>query len=235
MPQHILLIEDDLSIAEMLLKALTKEGYNLTTASDGEEGLNAFERHTYDLVLVDLMMPKVDGMEVIRQIRTRSAVPILIMSAKDSDVDKALGLGFGADDYVAKPFSMLEMTARIQSAIRRSTTYARLQQQEEQPQAQVLTYGNLRIDFDHFTVTRDGNEIQLTAKESDILKLFASNPNRVFTKAQLYGFIWKDDYMGDENVINVHIRRLREKIEEDPSHPVHIKTLWGIGYKWENG
>ncbi|UQQ36576.1 response regulator transcription factor [Paenibacillus polymyxa] len=235
MPQHILLIEDDLSIAEMLLKALTKEGYNLTTAYDGEEGLIAFERHTYDLVLVDLMMPKVDGMEVIRQIRTRSAVPILIMSAKDSDVDKALGLGFGTDDYVAKPFSMLEMTARIQSAIRRSTTYARLQQQEEQPQAQVLTYGNLRIDFDHFTVIRDGNEIQLTAKESDILKLFASNPNRVFTKAQLYGFIWKDDYMGDENVINVHIRRLREKIEEDPSHPVHIKTLWGIGYKWENG
>ncbi|MGR6761617.1 response regulator transcription factor [Paenibacillus sp. T2-29] len=235
MPQHILLIEDDLSIAEMLLKALTKEGYNLTTAYDGEEGLIAFERHTYDLILVDLMMPKVDGMEVIRQIRTRSAVPILIMSAKDSDVDKALGLGFGADDYVAKPFSMLEMTARIQSAIRRSTTYARLLQQEEQPQAQVLTYGNLRIDFDHFTVIRDGNEIQLTAKESDILKLFASNPNRVFTKAQLYGFIWKDDYMGDENVINVHIRRLREKIEEDPSHPVHIKTLWGIGYKWENG
>ncbi|RGL34093.1 DNA-binding response regulator [Paenibacillus polymyxa] len=235
MSQHILLIEDDLSIAEMLLKALTKEGYNLTTAYDGEEGLNAFERHTYDLVLVDLMMPKVDGMEVIRQIRTRSAVPILIMSAKDSDVDKALGLGFGADDYVAKPFSMLEMTARIQSAIRRSTTYARLQQQEEQPQAQVLTYGNLRIDFDHFTVIRNENEIQLTAKESDILKLFASNPNRVFTKAQLYGFIWKDDYMGDENVINVHIRRLREKIEEDPSHPVHIKTLWGIGYKWENG
>ncbi|WP_263560070.1 response regulator transcription factor [Paenibacillus polymyxa] len=235
MPQHILLIEDDLSIAEMLLKALTKEGYNLTTAYDGEEGLNAFERHTYDLVLVDLMMPKVDGMEVIRQIRTRSAVPILIMSAKDSDVDKALGLGFGADDYVAKPFSMLEMTARIQSAIRRSTTYARLQQQEEQPQAQVLTYGNLHIDFDHFTVIRNENEIQLTAKESDILKLFASNPNRVFTKAQLYGFIWKDDYMGDENVINVHIRRLREKIEEDPSHPVHIKTLWGIGYKWENG
>ncbi|AUS25529.1 response regulator transcription factor [Paenibacillus polymyxa] len=235
MSQHILLIEDDLSIAEMLLKALTKEGYNLTTVYDGEEGLNAFERHTYDLVLVDLMMPKVDGMEVIRQIRTRSAVPILIMSAKDSDVDKALGLGFGADDYVAKPFSMLEMTARIQSAIRRSTTYARLQQQEEQPQAQVLTYGNLRIDFDHFTVIRNENEIQLTAKESDILKLFASNPNRVFTKAQLYGFIWKDDYMGDENVINVHIRRLREKIEEDPSHPVHIKTLWGIGYKWENG
>ncbi|PNQ84515.1 response regulator transcription factor [Paenibacillus polymyxa] len=235
MSQHILLIEDDLSIAEMLLKALTKEGYNLTSAYDGEEGLIAFERHTYDLVLVDLMMPKVDGMEVIRQIRTRSAVPILIMSAKDSDVDKALGLGFGADDYVAKPFSMLEMTARIQSAIRRSTTYARLQQQEEQPQAQVLTYGNLRIDFDHFTVIRDENEIQLTAKESDILKLFASNPNRVFTKAQLYGFIWKDDYMGDENVINVHIRRLREKIEEDPSHPVHIKTLWGIGYKWENG
>ncbi|KAF6576605.1 response regulator transcription factor [Paenibacillus sp. SEL3] len=235
MPQHILLIEDDLSIAEMLLKALTKEGYSLTTAYDGEEGLLAFERHTYDLVLVDLMMPKVDGMEVIRRIRTHSAVPILIMSAKDSDVDKALGLGFGADDYIAKPFSMLEMTARIQSAIRRSTTYARQQQQEEQPQAQVLTYGSLCIDFDHFTVIRNENEIQLTAKESDILKLFVANPNRVFTKAQLYGFIWKDDYMGDENVINVHIRRLREKIEEDPSHPVHIKTLWGIGYKWENG
>ncbi|WP_226001049.1 response regulator transcription factor [Paenibacillus sp. BJ-4] len=234
MSQHILLIEDDLSIAEMLHKVLTKEGYKLTTASDGEEGLLAFDRHTYDLVLVDLMMPKVDGMEVIRRIRTSSAVPILIMSAKDSDVDKALGLGFGADDYVAKPFSMLEMTARIQSAIRRSTTYAR-QQQQEQPKAQVLTFGNLHIDLDHFSVIRNENELQLTAKESDILKLFVTNPNRVFTKAQLYGFIWKEDYMGDENVINVHIRRLREKIEEDPSHPVHIKTLWGIGYKWENG
>ncbi|ASR48598.1 DNA-binding response regulator [Paenibacillus kribbensis] len=235
MSQHILLIEDDLSIAEMLHKALSKEGYKLTTAYDGEEGLAAFERHTYDLVLVDLMMPKVDGMEVIRRIRTSSAVPILIMSAKDTDVDKALGLGFGADDYVAKPFSMVEMTARIQSAIRRSTTYARQQQQEEQPKAPVLTYGKLHIDLDHFTVIRNENEIQLTAKESDILKLFVTNPNRVFTKAQLYGFIWKEDYMGDENVINVHIRRLREKIEEDPSHPVHIKTLWGIGYKWENG
>ncbi|MGM1019401.1 MAG: response regulator transcription factor [Bacillota bacterium] len=235
MSQHILLIEDDTAIAEMLLKALSKEGYTLTTAYDGEEGLLAFERHTYDLILVDLMMPKVDGMEVIRRIRTHSAVPILIMSAKDSDVDKALGLGFGADDYIAKPFSMVEMTARIQSAIRRSTTYARQQQQEEQPKAQVLTYGNLHIDFDHFMVTRNENEVQLTAKESDILKLFVTHPNRVFTKAQLYGFIWKEDYMGDENVINVHIRRLREKIEEDPSHPVHIKTLWGIGYKWENG
>ncbi|WP_431089978.1 response regulator transcription factor [Paenibacillus sp. 8b26] len=235
MNPRILLIEDDTSIAEMLHKALTKEGYTLTTAYDGEEGLLAFERHTYDLVLVDLMMPKVDGMEVIRRIRTNSAVPILIMSAKDSDVDKALGLGFGADDYIAKPFSMVEMTARIQSAIRRSTIYARQQQQEEQPKAQVLTYGNLCIDFDHFMVTRNENEVQLTAKESDILKLFVNHPNRVFTKAQLYGFIWKEDYMGDENVINVHIRRLREKIEEDPSHPVHIKTLWGIGYKWENG
>jgi DNA-binding response OmpR family regulator len=184
---------------------------------------------------VDLMMAKVDGMEVIRRIRSGSAVPILIMSAKDSDVDKALGLGFGADDYVAKPFSMLEMTARIQSAIRRSTTYARQQQQKEQPKEQVITYGNLQIDFDHFVIRRGEIEIQLTAKESDILRLFVSNPNRVFTKAQLYGFIWKEDYMGDENVINVHIRRLREKIEEDPSSPVHIKTLWGIGYKWENG
>ncbi|MEC0233210.1 response regulator transcription factor [Paenibacillus kribbensis] len=235
MNPHILLIEDDTAIAEMLHKALSKEGYKLTTAYDGEEGLAAFERHTYDLVLVDLMMPKVDGMEVIRRIRTSSAVPILIMSAKDTDVDKALGLGFGADDYVAKPFSMVEMTARIQSAIRRSTTYARQQQQEEQPKAPVLTYGKLHIDLDHFTVIRNENEIQLTAKESDILKLFVTNPNRVFTKAQLYGFIWKEDYMGDENVINVHIRRLREKIEEDPSHPAHIKTLWGIGYKWENG
>ncbi|MET3207962.1 UNVERIFIED_CONTAM: DNA-binding response OmpR family regulator [Paenibacillus sp. PvR008] len=157
------------------------------------------------------------------------------MSAKDSDVDKALELGFGADDYVAKPFSMVEMTARIQSAIRRATTYARQQQQEEQPKAQVLTYGSLHIDFEHFMVRKGEVRVHLTAKESDILKLFVTHPNRVFTKAQLYGFIWKEDYMGDENVINVHIRRLREKIEEDPSHPIHIKTLWGVGYKWENG
>lgn len=226
---QILLIEDDISIVEMVEKVLSKEGFHVTAAYNGEEGVYAFIKGTFDLVLVDLMMPKMDGMEVIRIIRSRSAIPILIMSAKDSDVDKALGLGFGADDYIAKPFSMIELSARIKSAIRRATTYTQVEQQTEK----ITTVGDLKMDFDNYSVKKQGEELKLTAKEFEILKLFASNPNRVFTKSQLYGFIWNDDYMGDENVINVHIRRLREKIENDPSNPVYIKTLWGIGYKWE--
>lgn len=227
---RILLVEDDREIVEMLEQYLTKEGFELTAAFDGEEGLLAFFRDTYDLVLLDLMMPRLDGMEVIKRIRDTSAVPVLMMSAKDSDIDKALGLGFGADDYIAKPFSMVELSARIKAAIRRATLYSG--RGEEKRDAQVYQSGPLQVDVDRFAVTKYGREIKLTSKEFDLLKLFITNPNRVFTKAQIYGFVWQDDYYGDENVINVHIRRLREKIEDQPSEPQYIKTLWGIGYKW---
>lgn len=231
MSHTILLIEDDASIIDMLAGYLVKEGYKVRSANNGEEGLALFRSETFDLLVVDIMMPKLDGMEVIKTVRETSAVPILIMSAKDSDIDKALGLGFGADDYIAKPFSLIEITARIKAAIRRSTLYARREPEEKRDT--MIMLDRLAIDLDNYLVRKDEQEVKLTAKEAEILKLFLKNPNRVFTKAQIYGFIWNDDYLGDENVINVHIRRLREKIEEDPSDPRYLKTLWGIGYKWD--
>lgn len=231
MSHTILLIEDDASIIDMLAGYLIKEGYTVRSANNGEEGLALFRSETFDLLVVDIMMPKLDGMEVIKTVRETSAVPILIMSAKDSDIDKALGLGFGADDYIAKPFSLIEITARIKAAIRRSTLYARREPEEKRDT--MIMLDRMAIDLDNYLVRKDEQEVKLTAKEAEILKLFLKNPNRVFTKAQIYGFIWNDDYLGDENVINVHIRRLREKIEEDPSDPKYLKTLWGIGYKWD--
>ncbi|MBU8714105.1 response regulator transcription factor [Brevibacillus parabrevis] len=234
-----MLIEDDTQIVEMLRNYLVKEGYDVSEAFNGLEGISLFRQKAFDIVIVDVMMPKLDGIEVIKLIREKSSVPILIMSAKDSDVDKAIGLGFGADDYIAKPFSLIEVTARIKAAIRRATTYSTAGQtateatEQASGAARVLTFDVLRIDLDNFSVAKNDVDLKLTAKEFEILKLFTTNPNRVFTKAQLYGFIWNDEYYGDENVINVHIRRLREKIEDNPSEPKYIKTLWGIGYKWE--
>lgn len=235
MSHKILLVEDDPSIVEMLAGYLVKEGYAMTTASNGEEGLTHLQSEKFDLLLVDIMMPKLDGIEMIKIVRESSSVPILIMSAKDNDIDKAIGLGFGADDYIAKPFSLIEITARIKAAIRRATLYAKhdIQNEEESVASQVLDLGHAIVDLDHYLVKKGDDQIQLTSKEADILKLFLKNPNRVFTKAQIYEFIWQDDYMGDENVINVHIRRLRSKIEENPSEPEYLKTLWGIGYKWD--
>ncbi|MFC5406518.1 response regulator transcription factor [Cohnella soli] len=239
MPHNILLIEDDTQIVEMLRNYLVKEGYDVSAEFNGLDGIARFRQGAFDIVIVDIMMPKLDGIEVIKLIRENSAVPILIMSAKDSDVDKAIGLGFGADDYIAKPFSLIEVSARIKSAIRRATTYSNAGQTSATAAAaaaqapKMLTFGALRIDLDNFSASKNDVDLKLTAKEFEILKLFATNPNRVFTKAQLYGFIWNDEYYGDENVINVHIRRLREKIEDKPSEPKNIKTLWGIGYKWE--
>lgn len=231
----ILIIEDDPSIIEMVETYLTKEGYGVTIATDGEAGVTRFReaQGQFHLVLVDLMMPKLDGMEVIKRIRDQSLVPILIMSAKDGDVDKALGLGFGADDYIAKPFSMIELSARIKAIIRRATQYSSTVTKVEENQ--VLTMGDLRIDLNNFTVFKNEESLKLTSKEFDLLKLFAAHPNRVYTKAQIYSSVWHDEYYGDENVINVHMRRLREKIEDNPSEPRYIKTLWGIGYKWEGG
>ena len=223
----ILLVEDDVEISEMVSVQLTKEGFDLVTAFDGEEAIANFAKYAFDLVILDLMIPKVSVMNILKSIRENSKVPVLIMSAKDSDVDKALGLGFGADDYLTKPFSMIELMARVKAIIRRATDYSK----DEQPIDSFRQVGELSIDLENFSVLKKGTEIKLTSKEFSILKLFVTNPSRVFTKAQLYRFIWNEDYYGDENVINVHIRRLREKIEDDPSNPCYIKTIWGIGYK----
>ncbi|MFD0768257.1 response regulator transcription factor [Bacillus sp. CGMCC 1.60114] len=229
MQHKVLLVEDDLSIQEMVNGYLTKEGFVVAVASDGEEGITKFLEDQFDLVILDIMMPKMDGLEVMNIIRKKSSVPILIMSAKDTDVDKALGLGLGADDYICKPFSMIELSARVKAGIRRSTKYSAPQKKEDE----MIVIGDLKIDTANFTVQKNNEVIKLTSKEFELLKLFATNRNRVFTKAQIYSLIWNEEYYGDENVINVHMRRLREKIEDDPSQPQYIKTLWGIGYKLE--
>lgn len=228
MNNKILIIEDDKAISEMVRNYLTKDGFLVEAAFDGEEGVTKFLKGDFDMIILDIMMPKLDGMEVLKIIREKSLVPVLIMSAKDTDVDKALGLGFGADDYIAKPFSMIELSARIKASIRRATKYSNTIEKEE---TKIIKLGNLTIDLDNFLVSKNNDDIQLTSKEFDILKLFIQNPSRVFTKSQIYSFIWGEEYYGDENVINVHMRRIREKIEDDPSNPQYIKTLWGIGYK----
>ncbi|EOP35054.1 response regulator transcription factor [Bacillus cereus] len=228
MSHHILLVEDDISIQEMVETYLVKEGFQVTIASDGEEGVNTYLKGSFDLIILDIMMPKLDGLEVVRIIREKSAVPILMMSAKDTDVDKAVGLGLGADDYICKPFSMIELAARVKAGIRRSTKYSVTETTEK-----MIKIGDLTIDPINFTVEKNGKSLKLTLKEFEILKLFVKNQNRVFTKAQIYTLVWNDEYYGDDNVINVHMRRLREKIESDPSNPEYIKTLWGIGYKLE--
>ena len=229
MPKRILLVEDDESIYEMVEKYLRMEGFLVDTVNNGEDAVKQYKESAYDLIILDIMMPKIGGLEVLRIIRENSTIPILIMSAKDSDIDKALGLGLGADDYLAKPFSLLELSARVKAAIRRATQYSK----ELSASKDILEIGDLKVDVINFTVTKGNENVKLTAKEFAILKLFATNPNRVFTKQQIYQLIWEDEYYGDENIINVHMRRLREKIELDPSNPRYIKTLWGIGYKLE--
>ncbi|MDU1310797.1 MULTISPECIES: response regulator transcription factor [Clostridium] len=227
--KRILLVEDEKEISLMVKNYLTKEGYIVDTAFNGEEGLFQFRRKDYSLVILDIMMPKMDGIELIKRIREKSNVPAIILSAKDGEIDKALGLGFGADDYVAKPFSMVELSARVKAAIRRATEYSN----EEVKQNKVIKVDDLIIDINNYSVKRGDEDLKLTNKEFEIFKLFLTNPNIVFTKEQIYRQVWEDEFMGDDNIINVHIRRLREKVERDPSKPKHIKTLWGIGYKYE--
>ncbi|MGP4064154.1 response regulator transcription factor [Oceanobacillus sp. M65] len=230
MGESILLVEDNKQIHEMVLNHLKKEGFRVTSAFDGEEAMKLFSGEVFDLVILDLMLPSSNGLDILQGIRKYSLLPILIMSAKDSDLDKALGLGFGADDYIGKPFSLIEMTARVKAALRRSTQYS---QSNPDNQNQVVKVSNLEINLNNFSVLKNGEEMNLTAKEFQILRLLATNPNQVFTKGQLFESVWRETYYGDDNVINVHIRRLRGKIEDDPSSPKHIKTIWGIGYKME--
>lgn len=229
MNSTVLLIEDDLSIGEMVVDYLSGEGFHVIHALNGEEALEMFSRQAYDLILLDLMLPKLNGMDFLRIVREISHVPILILSAKGGESDKAIGLGFGADDYIAKPFSMIELSARVKAAIRRATHYADQIQQEKQ--SRVIRVHELSMDMDNLIVSKNGVEIKLTAKELQILQLFLNHPKKVFTKQQIFHSVWKDDYFGDENVINVHMSRLREKIEDEPSTPQYIKTLWGIGYR----
>ncbi len=229
MNSRILLVEDDAEISEMLRDYLGTENYEVVCAGDGQAACEAFDAAPFDLVLLDLMIPKISGMEVMRHIRKTSFVPIIIVSAKDSDADKTLGLGLGADDYITKPFSVVEVLARIKSNIRRAKQYQ--PQSVVPPAPAVLAAGELRLNLEDYTATKAGRKIELTAKEFEILKLLMQNPKKVYSKQQLYSLVWKDAYIGDENAVNVHISRLRGKIEDDARSPKYILTVWGIGYK----
>ena len=223
----LLLVEDDPEICGMLKKFLEKENFAIITANDGEEACSKFRQETCDLVLLDLMLPKISGMDVLQQIRAQSTVPIIIMSAKDTDSDITLGLGLGADDYVTKPFSMVQVLARIKANLRRTGQYAA----SSPARPSLLTVGELRMNLEDYTVSKQGKEIELTAKEFEILRLLLQNPRKVYTKEQIYSLIWNDAYLGDENAVNVHISRLRNKIEDNPRSPKYVITVWGIGYK----
>ncbi|MCS0673550.1 response regulator transcription factor [Cytobacillus firmus] len=223
-----MLVEDDREISKLIKDHLEQENFKVLTAFDGEEALSLFMKEEFDLILLDLMLPKFSGMEILKKVREKSLLPVLIISAKGSDLDKALGLGFGADDYISKPISMIELTARVHAAIRRATQYIPATSHSAPA---IIQFKELSLDLSTFSVQVKDKIVQLTSKEFHILKLFMTNQSRVFTKEQIYHFIWQDDYYGNENVINVHIRRLREKIEEDPSNPQYIRTIWGIGYK----
>lgn len=222
----VLFVEDNLEICEMLGGYLTAENFEVDCAYDGEQACQKFDSNTYHIVLLDLMIPKISGMDVMKHIRKISTVPIIIISAKDTEVDKTLGLGLGADDYITKPFSVVEVLARVKANIRRTTEYAAPIQEPEE-----LSFRSLKMDLSNHTVTKNGVLLELTAKEFDILKLLLQNPKRVYTKAQIYSLIWNDVYVGDENAVNVHISRLRNKIEDNPRSPECVLTVWGIGYK----
>lgn len=215
-----------MEISELVSKHLTGEGFDVLTVYDGEKALQAFYNYSFDLVLLDLMLPKVNGKEILKRIRESSSVPVLIISAKDSEVDKILGLELGADDYIAKPFSVLELTARISAIFRRIGYYIK-----EESSVKSVTRGPFTLNFDNYQILKGEEHIDLTAKEFDLLKLFFQNPKKVFTKAQIFASVWKDDFIHDDNTVTVQIRRLRERIEEDPSNPKYIKTVWGIGYR----
>ena len=223
----LLLVEDDPEICGMLKKFLEKENFEIITANDGEEACSKFRQETCDLVLLDLMLPKISGMDVLQQIRAQCTVPIIIMSAKDTDSDITLGLGLGADDYVTKPFSMVQVLARIKANLRRTGQYAA----SSPARPSLLSVGELRMNLEDYTVSKQGKEIELTAKEFEILRLLLQNPRKVYTKEQIYSLIWNDAYFGDENAVNVHISRLRNKIEDNPRSPKYVITVWGIGYK----
>ena len=223
----LLLVEDDMEISQMLKDYLETENYEVICAVDGEEACKKFDRDAYSLVLLDLMIPKISGMEVMQHIRQNSTVPIIIVSAKDTDADKTLGLGLGADDYITKPFSVTEVLARIKANIRRSTQYSKPAEQENE----TLVIGDLVMNLIDYTVTKKKVKVDLTAKEYEILKLLLQNPKKVYTKEQIYSRIWNDAYLGDENAVNVHISRLRNKIEDNPRNPKYVITVWGVGYK----
>ena len=223
----ILVVEDETSFSEALEFLLGKEGFSVVTADTGTEALRKFDQGGIDLVLLDLMIPEVSGTEVCRQIRTKSRVPIIMLTAKDSEVDKVVGLEIGADDYVTKPYSSRELVARIRAVLRRNSGEAI----DNEPG--VMTVGAIKMDVDRHQVSVNGAPISLPLKEFELLEFLMRNAGRVLTRMQLIDRVWGSDYVGDTKTLDVHIKRLRAKIETDPANPTLIQTVRGLGYKME--
>ena len=226
---RILIADDDKEIRNLLKIYLERELYMVDTAIDGEVALQLFNQNNYNLVILDLMMPKIDGIEVCKKLRDKTNVPILMLTAKDHEVDKILGLSIGADDYITKPFSIHEVIARVKALMRRFLVLGSNNTAQEKT---TLSFKGLTINLNTYTVHTNKEEISLTGKELELLKFFTSNPGQVFTKTQLFRNVWDDNYIEDDNTVMVHIRKLRKKIEIDPSNPKFIQTIWGIGYKF---
>ena len=222
--KRILLVDDEPLIIKGLKYTLEQEGYDTLSAADGEEALKVFFENTVDLVILDVMLPKLDGIQVCQQIRGSSNVPIIMLTAKGEDMDKILGLEFGADDYMTKPFNILEVKARIKTILRRANQSGVVEEKK------LIHVHDMEVNIVNRSVTLAGKEVRLTAKEFDLLQLFITNRGKVFSRETMLETVWKYDYMGDARTVDVHIRRLREKIERNPAQPEFIFTKWGVGY-----
>jgi len=222
----ILIVEDESSLSEPLAYLLDREGYETVIAADGNAAVTEFDRSGADIILLDLMLPGLSGTEVCREIRTRSSVPIIMLTAKDSEIDIVVGLELGADDYVTKPYSTRELLARIRAVMRRRV-------EDEQEDQAVLEIGSVRMDVERHTVSVDGKETAMPLKEFELLELLLRNSGRVLTRGQLIDRVWGADYFGDTKTLDVHIKRIRSKIEKKPSEPTMLVTVRGLGYRFE--
>ncbi|ROR30577.1 DNA-binding response OmpR family regulator [Mobilisporobacter senegalensis] len=229
MSKRVLVVDDEKLIVKGIRFSLEQDGMEVDCAYDGEEALEAARQREYDVVLLDVMLPKLTGFEVCQQIREFSSMPIIMLTAKGDDMDKILGLEYGADDYITKPFNILEVKARIKAIIRRNG-----KRQVGEEASKIVEFGDLRVDCESRRVYIENKEVNLTAKEFDLLELLMFNPNKVYSRDSLLNTVWGYDYPGDVRTVDVHIRRLREKIETNPSEPKYIHTKWGVGYFFQN-
>lgn len=224
MGKRVLVVDDEKLIVKGIRFSLEQEGMEVEIAYDGEEAVLKAREKEFDIILLDIMLPKLDGLQVCQQIREFSNAPIIMLTAKGDDMDKIMGLDYGADDYITKPFNILEVKARMKAIMRRTSS------KPEKGQEQVLEAGSMRLDLEEKRVYVDGVEMNLTSKEYDVLELLAKNANHVYGREKLLHLVWGADYPGDVRTVDVHIRRLREKIEKNPSEPKFVHTKWGVGY-----
>lgn len=223
MGRNILVVEDDKNISDLIHMYLVKEGFDVRIAGDGGKALEEFQKKEPDLILLDIMLPVMDGWAVCAKVRETSKVPIIMLTAKSEDADKLMGFECGADDYLTKPFNILELKARVRALLRRAAGVQR-------SQGSLLTVGKLTLNTEERVAIRDGEPVELTAKEYDLIELLMRNPRRVYSRENLMNVVWGYTYAGDYRTVDVHIRRLREKLEENPAEPDHILTKWGVGY-----